>query len=297
MHFGGLFSGGDIVLNNFLHCRPPASGDQSAVFSYGDYPLIGGTAGSVLFFIVPLIVRQKSESARTVFFVEANIGVYDVEVQKRVFVRSAVCRVLQYLLYSGQGEKFTAAGAYTPAYQIFTDSRNALQFNKFIEDRVYCFKLCRYLFKLAGSPYPAVDNYFAYLFRSVPKGGSSTEPAAGPRKHEHIVADALCNSLAFELCKYRGYVHHGFSHGLGGVELLLYANKRYAPFVELLDKSGKVADIAAYTVKPVADKVIGSARSHIREHLTETRSVGVFGGKALVLVNSYTGAGNTFGKL
>ncbi len=163
-----------------------------------------------------------------------------------------------------------------------------MQLNKFVEDRVYRFQLCGNLFKPAGGSYPAVDNYFTDLFGAVPQRSSSAEPAAGPRKHEHIVADALRNGFAFQLGKYRGYVHHGFSHGFGGVELLFYTNERYASFVKLLDKSGKIADIAAYAVKPVANKVIRSARSHVRKHLTEARPVGVFGGKALVLVNGDT---------
>ena len=86
-------------------------------------------------------------------------------------------------------------------------------------------------------------------------------------------------------------IHHRFAHRLGGVEFLFNTNKGNATVVQILNQRGKVADVTADPVEPVANYKVGLFQLDVPQHLLKLRSVCVFGRKAFILIHRDVGIG------
>src|SRR5699024_2809050 len=101
----------------------------------------------------------------------------------------------------------------------------------------------------------------------------------------HIVPDTLGDGLPFQLAEHRGNVHHGPTHGAGGVEALPDRNKVDAEAVELLDQPRKVADIAADPVQSIDHHRPELPLPGGLHHLFEAGPVEVAAREALILID------------
>ena len=78
-------------------------------------------------------------------------------------------------------------------------------------------------------------------------------------------------------------VHHGTSHGAGGIKAFPDGHKVDAQPSQFFNQSGKVADVAADAVQTVDHNGLEFPILGRRHHLFEIRAVQVAAGKALVL--------------
>ena len=99
----------------------------------------------------------------------------------------------------------------------------------------------------------------------------------------HIIPDALCNGLPLQLTEHRCDVHHGTSHGAGGIKAFPDGHKVDAKPAKLFNQAGKIADVAADAVQTIDHDGTDLPLFGGGHHLFEVRAVQVAAGKALVL--------------
>ncbi len=126
-------------------------------------------------------------------------------------------------------------------------------------------------------------------FRSVSRGSCAAEPASCFGKLVHIVPYAFGNGFALKLRENRSYIHHCPSHGRTGVKVLADRDKGNSQTFKLLNKSRKIADISAYSIKSVAYHGGDFFLPCIGHHLLKLRSVSVPAGEAFVLIDDCSG--------
>ena len=103
----------------------------------------------------------------------------------------------------------------------------------------------------------------------------------------HVVPDALGDGLPLQLGEHGRNVHHGAAHGGGRVELLADGDEVDVPVAQVLDKLGKVADVAADAVEAVDHDGGKGDLLRVLHHFFELRALQIAAGKALVLVDQH----------
>ena len=101
----------------------------------------------------------------------------------------------------------------------------------------------------------------------------------------HIIPDALGNRFSFKLGEHGGNIHHGPSHGGGGVELLPDGNEVNVPVAQVFDELCKVADVAADAVQPVYRNGGKLRFLGVLHHFLELRPLQIASGKALIFID------------
>ncbi len=103
----------------------------------------------------------------------------------------------------------------------------------------------------------------------------------------HVVPDALSDGLPLQLGEHGRDIHHGASHGGGGVELLADGDEVDVAIAQILDELGKVTDVAADTVEAVDHDGGKGDFLGVLHHFLELRALQIAAGKALVLVDQH----------
>ena len=102
----------------------------------------------------------------------------------------------------------------------------------------------------------------------------------------HIVPYTLCYRFALKLREYGSDIHHSPTHRRCRIKLLADRNKGNIKTGKLLNQTGKVADVAAYSVKTVDNYGFEFPLVGCFHHSFEIRTVQIAAGKALVLKNN-----------
>ena len=121
-------------------------------------------------------------------------------------------------------------------------------------------------------------------FRHHSAGQLPAGPLAGSPEGLHVVRDTLRGVLTFQLGESGENVHHGASHGRGCVKGFLDGDKRDIMLLKDFIHGGKFLHVPADPVQFVHHDDIKAAGFHILHQLLEAWTVGVFSGKAFVLV-------------
>ena len=139
--------------------------------------------------------------------------------------------------------------------------------------------------QLIGFALPAVEGDLADLGGSKTGGGIAAQPAAGLGQLVHIVPDPLGDGLPLQLRKHRNDIHHGSTHGGGGIELLPDGDKIHIQLGQFVDHAGKIAEVAADSIQTVDHDGFELVIAHLFHHPLICRPMEIAAGEALILKN------------
>ena len=238
---------------------------------------------STAFFLVAAVVGQHAAHTVEIGLRGEQFCLIVHKILIGVLVCNQVDRVLQNRLDGKPGER-TPGFCFDALPQQFGLGHGQgivllVEVENFVDD--LCF--VRQQLELAGLFGLAVHRDALDALGSVARGGRAAQPAPGLCQLVHVVPDALCDGLTFQLTEHGCDVHHRAAHGAGRVKTFTNGHKVDAQPSQFFNQAGKVADVAADAVQTVDHNglefpVLG--RSH---HLFEIRAVQVAAGKALVL--------------
>ena len=113
-------------------------------------------------------------------------------------------------------------------------------------------------------------------------GGIAAQPAPGLGQFYHIIPDSFGNGLPFQLREHGDNKHHRPPHGGTGVKLLSDGDERDAQLCELVNKAGKVADIAADSIQAIDHNGLIPLLTHLPHHLLKRRPLKIAAGKPFI---------------
>ena len=158
-------------------------------------------------------------------------------------------------------------------------------FQKLFKNQLDKADLLRDDLQLAGFSYLTVHGHIGYAFEFIAGGRGAAQPAPGFGQLVHIISDALGNCLSFKLGEHEGNIHHGPSHGGGGVELLPDGDEVNVPVTQVFDELCKVADVAVDAVQSIYHNGGKLCFLGVLHHFFELRPLQIAAGKALVFID------------
>ena len=183
------------------------------------------------------------------------------------------------------GEVIPIPGDNPPLHQLRLRHGQRVGFRKQVIDHADNFGFLGNQLQLEGFLFLAVHRDLLFPFGFKPGRCSSAQPASGLCQLVHVVPDALGNGFPFQLGENGGNVHHGTAHGRPGVKLLLDGHKGNIQPCQFFNQAGKVADIAADSVKPIDNDCLELPLLGSSHHLLEIRAIQIAAGEAFILID------------
>jgi len=275
---------GSVPLQRFLHPDPPIGGNDAGVFAHRNDPLADGIVdgGTPLFLIAAVVGKHAPHTVK--------IGLRGEQlcfVVHKILIGVLVCNQIDGILQNRLDGK---TGERTPGFcfdalpqQLGLGHGQGIILLVEVEDFVDDLCLIRQQLQLAGFLGLAVHRDDLDALGGVSRGGGAAQPASGLCQLVHIIPDALCNSLPLQLAEHRCDVHHGTSHGAGGIKAFPDGHKVDVQPSKLFNQAGKIADVAADAVQTIDHDGTDLPLFGGGHHLFEVWAVQVAAGKALVL--------------
>ena len=285
---GSAVALGFVDIQHGLHPHPIAARDDAGMLAHRHDPFLHGTdlirlAGA----LEGAVIGHDAVLAVELGWLGKQVCVVLLEVPVRRLVGNHIDGIRENAADGKAGELLAALGDAAVLQQVLVGLAEGAGFHEYGEN---CFDQLDFLwngFELAGFLHLAVHRHAGQAFRGVARGRCAAQPAPGLGQLMHIVPDALGDGLPLQLREHRRNVHHGAAHGGGCVELLPDGDEVNVPVAQVLDKLGKVADVAADTVEAVDHDGGKFNLLRVLHHLLELRALQIAAGKALVLVDQH----------
>lgn len=183
------------------------------------------------------------------------------------------------------GELLAALRDAAVLQQILVSLAERAGFREYFKNRLDELDLLWDGFELAGFLFLAVHRYAGQALGGVACGRCAAQPAPSLGQLVHVVSDALGDGLPLQLGEYRCNVHHGTAHRGGGVELLPDGDEVNVPFTQILDKLGKVADVAADAVETIDHDGCELGFLRVLHHFFKLWTLQIATGKAFIFID------------
>ena len=277
---------GLVDLQHGLHLDPLLAGNHAGVLAHGYDPFLHGTdlvrlSGT----LQGAVVGHDTVRAVKIRFFRKQVNAVFRQISVGCLVGDHIDRVGQNALDGKTGEVLAPFGGVPFLQKKGIHFGEGAGFQKLFKNQLDKADLLRDDLQLAGFADFTVHSHVGYAFGFIAGGRGAAQPAPGLGQLVHIVPDALGNCLSFKLREHGGNIHHGPSHGGGGVELLPDGDEVNVPVAQVFDELCKVADVAADAVQPVYHNGGKLRFLGVLHHFLELRPLQIPAGKALVFID------------